>query len=194
MLSRSTSNLASLAVQFSNDPMVSGNSGNLGWFEDGRMIASFNESIIDNPVGSIQVAETGYGYHVIYISGKKDFSKRVRVAIVQIEVIPSNITYQQIYAEASKLASENRSIEDFDAAVEENRLNKRTSSKVREMTNRIVGLNDPRQIVRWAFGKNQQVGEVEVGDVSNVFDLDDQFVVAVLTHKAEEGYPPSLLP
>ncbi len=178
-----------LAKVYSNDPMVSGNDGDLNWFEDGRMMPEFNETVINNKIGSINLAETPYGYHIIIVTGKKDLSKKVRVGIVESEVIPSNETYQHLYAQASKLASESRSVEDFDAAVNEEGFNKRTSNNIKEINNRITGLNSPRQIIRWAFGRNLQVGEVEVGDVSNVFDLDGQFVVAVLTKKAEEGYP-----
>jgi peptidyl-prolyl cis-trans isomerase D len=190
VLKNNKSKFTELAKQFSDDPSAAMNDGDLGWFFDGRMVPEFNEAVLNTDVGSITTIGTQFGYHVIDVTGKKDYSDRVRVAVVQTEVIPSNETYQSIFAQASKLASENRTLEEFDAAVEEDGLNVRSSSKVREMSNRIGGLNSPRQIIRWAFGQDRQIGEVEVGDVSNVFDLDGQFVVAVLTKKADEEYPP----
>jgi len=55
------------------------------------------------------------------------------------------------------------------------------------MDNNITGLNNPRQLVLWAYREDRAVG-----DVSEVFDLEGQFVVAVLITKAEEGFPPMI--
>jgi peptidyl-prolyl cis-trans isomerase D len=52
------------------------------------------------------------------------------------------------------------------------------------MSNFISGLQNPRQLVHWAFNEN-----TEVGDVSPVFDLEGMFVVAALKSKTEKGYP-----
>ena len=68
--------------------------------------------------------------------------------------------------------------------VADQRLNKREMPTIREMSNYIAGLKNPRQIVRWTF--NDETG---VGQVSSVFDLEDMFVVAVLTDAEDEGYP-----
>jgi parvulin-like peptidyl-prolyl isomerase len=42
-----------LAVQFSNDPSVQQNSGDLGWFADGQMIYPFNQAVLKTKVGDI---------------------------------------------------------------------------------------------------------------------------------------------
>lgn len=57
---------------------------------------------------------------------------------------------------------------------------------MRKSSSNITGLSNPRQIVRWAFDDN-----TKVGDISTVFDLDDMYVVALLTKEVEEGYLPS---
>jgi parvulin-like peptidyl-prolyl isomerase len=172
------------ARDYSDDPSAKTNDGDLGWFADGKMVYNFNEAVINNKIGSIVLAESPFGFHIIKVEDKKEPVKKVRVATVVLEVVPSNETYQQTFAKASKLASENHTLADFDIAVEDERLNKRTVPNVKKMDYRIPGLNNPRQIIRWAFNEN-----TETGQVSEVFDLDGQFVVAVVTKAGEEGYP-----
>ena len=56
--------------------------------------------------------------------------------------------------------------------------------KMNENTYSIPGLENSRSIVRWAFKDG-----TDVGIVSNVFDLEGQYVVAVITKKFEAGIP-----
>ena len=185
ILKRFPKKMADLVKEFSDDPSSETNDGDLGWFADGNMVPSFNEEVIKTKVGRFAMVESPFGYHVIKVTGKKDPVKKVKVAFVNREVIVSSETYQQIFSKASKLAAESDNIEDFNAAVEDERLNRRKAQKVHAMDNMIAGLNNPRQIVLWAFREDRAVG-----DVSEVFDLESQFVVAVLTKKEEKGFPP----
>jgi len=184
VLEASPDKLEALAVQFSDDPSAKNNKGALGWFVDGMMVTNFNEAVVNNEVGSIVIAETPYGFHVIEVSDKKEPVKKVRVGIVINEVLPSNETYQTTYAKASKLASENKTLAEFDIAVEDERLNKRVSPRLGIMSNTISGLNNPRSIVMWAFRE-----DTKVDMVSDVFDLEGQFVVAAVSQAGEKGYP-----
>src|SRR6185436_13882494 len=47
---------------------------------------------------------------------------------------------------------------------------------------RVGNLGEARELVTWAFR------DASVGKVSNVMDLDDNYVVAVLTGETEKGY------
>ena len=185
LVKKSPNDIEALVVQFSDDPTIRQNNGDMGWFADGMMVWPFNEAVLNATTGSITFAETPFGYHIIEVTGKKEDVKKVRVAMIDHTVIASNQTYQQTFAKASKLASENKTEEEFNNAISEGRLNKRSMPKIDKMSNYIAGLNNPRQIVRWAFNE-----ETAVGDVSQVFDLEDMFVVAVITARSEGGYPP----
>ena len=185
LLKKSPAKMESKVAQFSDDPTAKQNNGDLGWFADGTMVWQFNEAVLKSKTGKVTFAETPFGYHIIKVTGKKENVKKVKVAMVDRKVLASNETYQQTFAKASKLAAENKTEEEFNEAVSENRLNKRSMPKIDEMSNYIAGLKNPRQIVRWAFNE-----ETSVGDVSQVFDLEDMFVVAVVTAKSEKGYPP----
>lgn len=185
VLKRSPNKIGALAKEFSDDPSAKTNEGDLDWFADGDMVQSFNEEVLKTRIGRIAIVESPFGYHVIKVTGKKDNVKKVRVAMVDREVIVSSETYQQIFAKASKLAAETNNVEEFSEAVEDERLNRRKAQRVHLMDNKISALNNARQMVLWAFDD-----EREVGDVSEVFDLDGQFVVAVLSEKIDEEYPP----
>ena len=53
-------------------------------------------------------------------------------------------------------------------------------------TTTIAGIDNPREIVRWAFDKNRKEGDVS----EKIFELDNMFVVAALTGIVKEGYAP----
>lgn len=184
VLKKSSKKLTALAEEFSNDPSVEQNDGDLGWFEDGQMVPAFNKAVYDTKVGKFTSVETPFGFHVIKVTGKKDLVKKVKVAMIEREIFASDATYQEVFAKASKLATECKTKEQFDNYVSDNRLNKRSMPTIRKMSNYIAGLTNPRTIIKWAYNEN-----TSVGNVSTVFDLDDMFVVAVLTKKIEAGYP-----
>jgi peptidyl-prolyl cis-trans isomerase D len=184
VVKRSDSNLTELAMKYSDDGSVAQNSGDLGWFADGQMVYAFNEAVVNSTIGEISMVETPFGYHIIKTTGKKEAVKKVKVAVINREIIESNETYQKTFSKASKLASENRDIEAFNNAITEEGLTKKTANNLREMSNFISGLQNPRQIIHWAFNEN-----TEVGDISPVFDLEGMFVVVALKSKTEKGYP-----
>ena len=90
-----------------------------------------------------------------------------------------------MFAKANKFVTENRTYEQFNAAVEAEGMTKRVQPRLMASTYQITGIDNPRQIVRWAFDK-----KTKVGDVSSIFELDDMFVVAALTEAIPEGYAP----
>ena len=114
-----------------------------------------------------------------------DDSLLVRVAILRHELSSSTKTYQNIFAKANKFVTENRTYDQFNAAIEAEGLTKRTQPRMTASTYQIAGIDNPRQIVRWAFDD-----KTKVGDVSSIFELDNMFVVAALTEVIPEGYAP----
>jgi parvulin-like peptidyl-prolyl isomerase len=132
------------------------------------------------------MVETPFGYHIIKVTDRKAAEPKARLAVVAHEITPSTATYQNVFAEANRFVTENTTAEAFNKAIEEQGLNKRTYPNLRTNTNYITGISNPRQIVRWAFDK-----ETKVGDMSSIFDLDNMYVVAVLTKTVKEGYTPA---
>ena len=185
VIKKDNSKIETLAKEFSDDPSAQTNNGDLGWFTDGTMVYTFNEFVQDNKVGTVGMVETPFGYHIIKVTDRKEATPKARIAIVANEITASTATYQNIFAEANRFVTENTTAEEFDAAIEAQGLNKRTYPSLRKNSNYITGISNPRQIVRWAFDEN-----TKVGDMSSIFDLDDMYVIAVLTKSVPEGVAP----
>lgn len=177
--------MTELAINFSDDPSGQQNNGDLGWFKDGQMVPQFNQFVLNNKVGTVGLVETDFGFHIIDVTGKQEPVKKVRIALIIHEVTPSTETYQSVFADASRFATNNKTREQFDEAIADQGLNKRLAPNLRANSNRITGIENPRQIVRWAFEK-----DTKVNAVSTIFDLDDMYVIAVLTKASEKGIQP----
>ena len=177
---------AELAMANSTDPGSKDKGGDLDWFTDGMMVPQFNEYVVNNPVGSMGIVETMFGYHIIKVTDKTEPQPKVRLAYMSHEIIPSTKTYQSIYADANKFVTENRSYEKFNTAIEEQGLTKRTMPRMNKSTYQIAGIDNPREIVRWAFDEKTKQGDIS----EKVFELDNMLVVTALTGVVHEGYAP----
>ena len=177
---------AELAMANSTDPGSKDKGGDLDWFTDGMMVPQFNEYVVNNPVGSMGIVETMFGYHIIKVTDKTEPQPKVRLAYMSHEIIPSTKTYQSIYADANKFVTENRSYEKFNTAIEEQGLTKRSMPRMNKSTYQIAGIDNPREIVRWAFDEKTKKGDVS----EKIFELDNMLVVAALTGIVHEGYAP----
>ncbi len=178
---------AALATQFSSDPgsKDAEKGGDLDWFADGMMIHDFNEYVVNSPVGSIGVVETSYGYHVIKVTDKTEAKPKVRLAILKHAYFASEKTLQEVLAKANRFVTENVTYDQFAQTAETDGLAKRTYPNLRSNTYQITGIEDPRQIVRWAFDQ-----KTKIGNVSPIFEFTDALVVASLVDITKEGYLP----
>ena len=174
-----------LATKLSTDKGSAEKGGDLDWFTDGTMVYNFNEFVMSNPVGQIGVVETPFGYHVIKVTGKTEMQPKARLAIMKHELTSSTKTYQDIFAKANKFVTENRTYDQFNATIEAEGMTKRSQPRMTASTYQITGIDNPRQIVRWAFDE-----KTKMHDVSSIFELDNMFVVAALTDMVPEGYAP----
>ena len=174
---------ATLAAEYNTDA-TKDKGGDLDWFRDGAMVPTFNQYALNNPVGSLGVVETPYGYHVVKVTGKTDPKTKVRLAYVQQDITVSEKTRLNIYAEANKFVTENRTYDQFNKTIEEQGMTKRTKEGMVKSTYMITGLENPREIVRWAFNEKTKKGDIS----DKIFELDNkQLVVAALTGLTHEG-------
>ena len=176
---------AEMASQYNTDA-TKDKGGDLDWFTDGAMVPEFNQFVVENPVGTLGVVETIFGYHVVKVTGKTQPQPKARLAYLTHEITASTKTYQNTFAEANKFVSQNRTYEQFNQAIEDQGLTKRTMPRMNKATYQITGIDNPREIVRWAFDSKTKKGDVS----DKVFELDNMFVVAALTGIVNEGYAP----
>ncbi|WP_026135484.1 peptidylprolyl isomerase [Nafulsella turpanensis] len=179
---RNGEDFATLAREFSDDPSAS-RGGDLGWFTEGRMVESFNDAVFgqDEPGLVNRVVETSYGYHLINVT-EPETNTVYKVAKVETELAPSQATRNQAYRQAEMFASSVEDQESFEAQVKEDSLNVFTARNLGQNERRINDMYEARPIVMWAYNENTSVGEV-----SEVYELEDRYVVAVLTDATEKG-------
>ncbi len=173
-------NFARLAGQYSDDPGSGSKGGDLGWFTEGVMVKPFNDACFNGKKGDIVQVESQFGFHIIEILEKGKPSKKVQVAFLERNVVPSTRTYQKIYQQASEFAGVNTTFELFTKAAQDNKLTKRVASNLKEADRKVAGLENPREMVRWAYNS-------KVNDVSPVFEFGNNFVVATLKSVKVDG-------
>lgn len=184
-LRRNSNHFDEVAKEISDDPTAKDNGGDTGYFPDMGMVWSFNEAVFTGFPGEIKVVETTFGYHVIEVIGKKGFNKKIRVAVVSRSIEASSETYQDYWTMVSKFAAETDSPEAFELGVDQSGLAKRSAPSLTKETNYIAGVEYPRSIVRWAFDNN-----TELGNISQIFDFDGTYVVAIINKVDVEGPQP----
>ena len=172
---------ATLASQNSEDPGSGAKGGDLGWFKEGQMVPTFNDACFDGKKGDLVIVESRFGYHIIEVMDQKGSTEKRAIAFVDRQVDASTKTFQVKYGEADEFARSVTSVASFDQEVANRGLNKRIASNLKEGDRTIAGIESPRPLIRWAF-------KAEKGDVSEVFELGNTFVVGVLTAVREEGF------
>ena len=179
------SNFANLATQYSTDKgsVISG--GDLGWFSRGQMVKPFEEAAFSNTKNEVSIAASQFGIHIIQTTKRGVETKQAQISYLVRNVEASTRTIQDIYSEASKFAGENRTSEEFIAAVTEQKLSKRVIS-IRENDREIAGLEKPRELIRAAY-KAEEGDVIQDSKESPIFEIGDNFVIAILTKITEEG-------
>lgn len=180
---RAGEDFATLARENSDDAPSANRGGDLGWFSEGQMVEPFEQAVFErNEPGLVnRVVETNYGYHIINVTNAKE-NTIYRVAKVETELIPSQNTRNRAYRKAELFASSIGNSKEFDRQVQKDTLNAQTARNIQKNDRRINDLYEARNIVMWAFRD-----KTSVGDVSEVYELDDQYVVATVIGKTEKG-------
>ncbi|WP_375325514.1 peptidylprolyl isomerase [Flagellimonas sp. GZD32] len=154
--------------------------GDLGYFQEGVMADAFNDFSFGNPVGTIGLVETQFGYHIVKVDDKQDI---LQVATLARAIEPSEETINTLFTDATKfeMASMDAEAEDFGDIARESNLTVRPVNKIKEMDENLPGLGSQRSIVQWVFND-----ETSVGDIQR-FNVNNGYAVVQLTKKYQKG-------
>jgi peptidyl-prolyl cis-trans isomerase D len=176
---------AEAAMKYSEDTGSKIKGGDLGWFKRRQMVPEFEEAAFSGEVNKLYITRTQYGFHIIKPTKKGKETNQVRVAILSKKIEPSTETYQKVYSETSKFASENQTLEAFNKAVIDQKLDKKVAT-LKENDQEVIGLESSRQLVRAAF--TAEKGKMLVNNEgSTIFEYGNKFVVGALTKSTEAG-------
>ena len=172
-----------------NSDGTKGKGGDIGWVrKDQAFSASFDADFADfiykNKVGSIDVVETAFGFHIIRIDEQTKAEQAVRLATFARLVEASEETENRIFEEAETLNANLSEGKDIDELAAEKNHKVQTALNLKVLAEAIPGLGMQRQMVTWAFDNERELGD------SKRFDIDIAgkrgYAVAVLSGKVEK--------
>lgn len=183
---RNGANFDSLEAKYSTDKVAHNDRGvmtfDLSTIQGEGFAKEFGDFLLNDKGEKKKVIKTQFGYHYIEILDKKNPQPAYKIAYMAREIVPSDETINMANAAATKLSGQTDKTA-FDKYVSQNGLTKVTPPTIiKENDFQLGGLQDARQIVKWAF-------DSKVGDVSDPFSLKDEFVVATVDKKVDEGVP-----
>lgn len=172
---------AAKAREFGTDGTAS-RGGDLGWFTSGQMVKPFEQAVFSaKKTGLINdVVETSFGYHIIDVTGVVDYTT-YSVATIELAIAPSDETQNEAFLKAQTFASDLSGVEEFKEKAKKEGLVVMDANNLKTADRRINELGDARAMITWLFR------DAKIGKVSDVFDLDADYTVAVMTGETEEG-------
>jgi len=179
---RGGSDFATLALEYSEDQSVLTNSGDLGRFNPDLMIPEFSNALIANKVGQVFTVNTSYGLHVVQLTYKSPDVRKAQIATISYKVDPSDVTMQAAYQRANNLiTASNGTVTGFREAASQEAIPRR-NVHLSNTDRSVSGFENSKELVRWAFSGKE-------GEISNIMELDGDYVIAAVTKVNKEGYP-----
>ncbi|HEX6223575.1 MAG TPA: peptidylprolyl isomerase [Chryseolinea sp.] len=181
---RGGADFGSKAREFGTDGTAS-RGGDLGWFSNGQMVKPFETAVFGatRPGLLNNLVETEYGYHIIEVTDVKD-NTAYNIAVIERTITPSDATLNEAFRKAEAFASDLSDLKDFEARAKEQGLVVMEAKNILAGERRIGTMGEARPVVQWLFR------DASVGKISQVFDLQDQNVVAIMTGEVSKGYRP----
>lgn len=178
-------NFDSLNIKYSTDEVAKRENGvmtfDITTIQGDNFAKEFGDFLLNDNGETKKVVKTQFGWHYIEILDKKDFQPAYKIAYMAKEIVPSDETINAANTAAIKLSGIAKDQKSFNDYVAKNGLNKvDVPNVVKENDYQLGGLQDARQVVKWAFGAKE-------GQVSEPFAVKDDYVVAIVDKKVKEG-------
>lgn len=180
VLSRSRGKFNSL-LSLSSDEVSNENDGVIEFAYIDGFAPEFRDFSFEKRVGSIDVIETDFGFHIIEILSQGKKQKAVKVGNLALKVEPSERTQDSIYNVASKfeIAVSEDNFRDYS---KENNIKVNPVNNIGELDENIPMLGQQRSIVRWAYDENTETGDIKRFSLQN-----GGYVIAMLTSINDQG-------
>lgn len=174
---------AGLAIQFSSDEGSKINGGELGTFGRGMMVPAFENAAFNARKGEVVVANSQFGIHIIKIEDQIGSSRFVKAAIIDKQITSGRETLEAAYRQATQFFGEIGNA-GFQEAATAQGLSVLKADEVTAMETMLMGVDIPRDLVRWAF-------DADKGDVTDkIYESENHYIVARLTGIRKEGQLP----
>ncbi|MDN3581140.1 peptidylprolyl isomerase [Mucilaginibacter flavus] len=179
---------ADMANMYSTDRASATKGGDIPAFDvngamgagQGQIAAEYTNAAFKAKKGDLVIATSQFGVHLIEVEDQKGSIKVVKVALVDKPIQASSKTQTVAYSKAQKfLASLTK--DNYDAEAAKEGLKPRNAEDVAGTSSSLPGLENARDVVRWAY-------KADKGDISDkVFTVGDQYLVTRLTEIKPKG-------
>ncbi len=151
------------------------------WYTEAMLPQNIAEKAFKAKKGEQFTIAQGMGEITLQCVEVSKATPKVKIAFVERQVTPSSKTYSVLYNKAKQFIVTNPDEVAFRAAAEEEGLRLYPAYNLDKNQDKIAQLKQSRAIVRWAFEANE-------GDISDVFECGDQFVIALLSEVSDGEY------
>lgn len=155
----------------------------LGWFKASDLQKNIAEPAFNGKKGEKFTVASGMGEQTFQIADKSKATPKVKLAILSRKVTASSKTYGALYNQAKQFVVANNNADSLRQAALAEGMSITPVYALHENTDKVNDLKNSRPIVRWAF-------EAKAGQVSDVFECGNQFVVVALTEVNDGEYRP----
>ena len=178
LVKKNPDSFSSLALEYSDGPSKS-SGGDLGFFQEGKMVKPFNDFVFSNKTGTIKVVETDFGFHVINIVAKEDV---VLLASIAIKNIPSDQTSDNIFNLATKFEINLSKNQNLNSLAKENNYDVKLASGIKILDDNLPGLTNQRRLVQWLYSDEAKFNGYKRFDLSK-----GGYIIAQITDIKEDG-------
>ena len=179
---KSGGDFASLAKQFSAVKQTAANGGEIGWLTDGMqgMDKEITAQAFAKSKNELFTIKNAQGTQIMQVIDKTAPRHKVKLAILQRKVEPSNKSISKIYNDAKQFAVDLKA-DNFEKKAKASNYMVRPVADIMQTTDKVAEIPQSRKIVQWAFKSSKN-------DVSDVFDCGLKFVVVMTTEVNKKGY------
>ena len=149
-------------------------------FPQAQMTPAFNDFSFANPVGTKQVVKTEFGYHYVEILKQTPKVASYKIAYLSKPLLPSTETINSASTAAAQFATSSTDIKSFNSNAVKANKQALPATNIKENDFSIQGIGESRAMVRWVYEKS-------VNDISEPFEVEDNYLVAIITSEDKKG-------
>lgn len=147
-------------LDLSSDKVSNQNGGEIEFAYFDSFAEEFRNFSFENNVGSIEIVETEFGFHIIEILTQNKKQRAIKVANLALKIEPSEITRDSIYNIASRFEIDANE-DNFDDLANQRQFDIKKANNLKELDENIPVLGKQRSIVKWAYDETTNIGDVK---------------------------------
>ncbi|WP_298950354.1 peptidylprolyl isomerase [uncultured Nonlabens sp.] len=140
----------------------------------------FTKFLYENENGTVGIAESSFGYHIIRIDDVAAPKPAVKLATVAKKVLASKQTGKELFTKTVKFQKSAMS-GDFTSLAKENSVTSTPVKNLKPLDETLPVIGKNRSIVKWAFNEDRSVDDIER------FETSQGYVVVKLKKISEAG-------